>query len=66
MLSAQVVIKKYVLYVRLDGELDQSTVEGLRTRIVELMEKYQIKYLVIIASNSGSWIQAAWVYYRSL
>ena len=47
MLSAQVVIKKYVLYVRLDGELDQYTVEGLRTRIVELMEKYQIKYLVI-------------------
>ncbi|HQC89395.1 MAG: anti-sigma factor antagonist [Bacilli bacterium] len=46
-LSAQVVIKKYVLYVRLDGELDQYTVEGLRTRIVELMEKYQIKYLVI-------------------
>jgi len=47
LLSVQVVIKKLVLYVRLDGELDQYTVDGLRTRIVELMEKYQIKYLVI-------------------
>jgi len=46
-LNVQIVIKKWVLYVRLDGELDQYTVDGLRTRIVELIEKYQIRYLVI-------------------
>lgn len=47
MLNIQIVIKKHVLYVRLDGELDQYTVEELRKRIVELIEKYQIRYMVV-------------------
>lgn len=40
-------IKKNVLYVRLDGELDQHTVENLRLRVTELIEKYCIKHLVL-------------------
>jgi len=40
-------IKKNILYVRLDGELDQHTVENLRVRVTELIEKYFIKYLVL-------------------
>lgn len=46
-LNVQMLIKKNVLYVRLDGELDQHTVENLRLRIVELIDKYQIKFLVL-------------------
>jgi len=47
LLNVQMLIKKDILYVRLDGELDQHTVENLRVRITELIEKYQIKYLVL-------------------
>ena len=47
MLNVQIIIKKTVLYVRLNGELDQYTVEGLRCRIVELIERYQIRHLVV-------------------
>lgn len=47
LLNVQMLIKKNVLYVRLDGELDQHTVENLRLRISELIEKYQIRYLVL-------------------
>jgi stage II sporulation protein AA (anti-sigma F factor antagonist) len=47
MLNVQMLIKKNILYVRLDGELDQHTVEDLRLRISELIEKYQIRYLVL-------------------
>jgi len=46
-LNIQIIIKRNVLYVRMNGELDQYTVEGLRCRIIELIEKYQIRYLVI-------------------
>jgi stage II sporulation protein AA (anti-sigma F factor antagonist) len=46
-LNVQMLIKKNVLYARLDGELDQHTVEDLRVRISELIEKYQIRYLVL-------------------
>lgn len=46
-LNVQMLIKKNVLYVRLDGELDQHTVEDLRVRVTELIEKYQIKHLVL-------------------
>lgn len=47
LLNVQMLIKKNILYVRLDGELDQHTVENLRVRITELIEKYQIKHLVL-------------------
>ncbi len=47
MLNVQILIKKNVLYARLEGELDQYTVEDLRVRTTELMERYQIRYLVL-------------------
>lgn len=46
-LNVQMFIKKYVLYCRLDGELDQNSVENLRIRVSELIEKYSIQYLVL-------------------
>lgn len=46
-LDAHMFIKRYVLYVRLDGELDQHSVNDLRIRIIELIDKYHIKYLVL-------------------
>ena len=47
MLSAQMFIRRYVLYVRLDGELDQHTVENLRIKVCELIDKYRIRFLVL-------------------
>ena len=47
MLNAQMFIRRYILYVRLDGELDQHTVENLRIRVSELIDKYQIRFLVL-------------------
>lgn len=46
-LNVQMLIKKNILYARLEGELDQHTVEDLRVRTSELIEKYQIRYLVL-------------------
>ena len=46
MLNTAVFIKRNILYIRFDGELDQKNVEGLRFKIIELIEKYHIKYLV--------------------
>jgi stage II sporulation protein AA (anti-sigma F factor antagonist) len=46
-LNVQILIKKNILYARLEGELDQHTVEDLRVRTSELIEKYQIRYLVL-------------------
>lgn len=46
MLNTEVFIKRNILYIRFDGELDQRNVEGLRYKIIELIEKYHIKYLV--------------------
>ncbi len=46
MLNTEVFIKRNILYIRFDGELDQKSVEGVRFKIIELIEKYHIKYLV--------------------
>ena len=46
MLNTEVFIKRNILYIRFDGELDQKNVEGLRFKIIELIEKYHMKYLV--------------------
>lgn len=46
-LKVEMFIKRHILYVRLDGELDQNNVENLRVRIIELIDKYMIKYLVL-------------------
>lgn len=45
-LKVEMFIKRHVLYIRLIGELDQNSVESLRVRISELIDKYMIKYLV--------------------
>lgn len=47
MLKAQFFIQKTVLYVRFNGELDQKSVERIRVRVSELIENYNIEYLVI-------------------
>lgn len=47
LLNAQMFIKKRVLYVRLDGELDQHSVKNLRLKTQDLIERYHIKYLVL-------------------
>lgn len=46
-LKVEMFIKRHILYVRLNGELDQNNVEKLRVRIVELIDKYMIKHLVL-------------------
>ena len=46
-LKVEMFIKRHVLYVRFDGELDQQNVESLRIRIIELIDKYLIKHLVL-------------------
>lgn len=46
-LKVEMFIKRHVLYVRFDGELDQKNVENLRIRVVELIDKYLIKHLVL-------------------
>ena len=44
MLNTEVFIKRNILYIRFDGELDQKNVEGLRFKIIELIEKYLAPY----------------------
>lgn len=46
-LKVEMFIKRHVLYVRLNGELDQNNVENIRVRIIELIDKYLIKHLVL-------------------
>ena len=46
-MKAQIFIRKQVLYVRFSGELDSSVANGLRVKISELIENYNIKYLVL-------------------
>lgn len=46
MLNTEIFIKRNILYIRFDGELDQKNVEGLRYKVIELIDKYHIKYLV--------------------
>ena len=46
-MKAQIFIRKQVLYVRFSGELDSSVANGLRVKISELIENYNVKYLVL-------------------
>ena len=39
-------IKRDILYLRFEGEFDQNSVSKIKYKIVELIEKYRIKYLV--------------------
>lgn len=45
-LKVEMFIKRNTLYIRLDGELDQHNVESIRIKVIELIDKYMIKYLV--------------------
>lgn len=45
--KAQIFIRKQILYVRFSGELDSSVANGLRVKISELIENYNVKYLVL-------------------
>ena len=47
LLTCQIAIKKDVLRLRLEGELDQSSVKDLKERVVELLERYKIRYLIL-------------------
>lgn len=42
----QMAIRKNRLFVRLKGELDQAVTEKLKIRISELIDKYEIKYVI--------------------
>lgn len=46
MLNTEIFIKRNILYIRFDGELDQKNVENLRYKMIELIDKYHIKHLV--------------------
>lgn len=46
MLNTEIFIKRNILYMRFDGELDQKNVDGLRIKVIELIDKYHIKHLV--------------------
>ncbi len=39
-------IKRDILYLRFEGEFDQSSVMKFKCRIIELIEKYRIKHVV--------------------
>lgn len=39
-------IKRDILYLRFEGEFDQNSVSKIKYKIVELIEKYRIKYIV--------------------
>lgn len=51
MLKVQLFIRKSILYVRLNGELDQGTLEVIKVKVPELIENYRIKYLVLNCNN---------------
>lgn len=44
--NIQMSIKKNKLFVRLSGELDQAVTEKLKIRISEIIDKYEIKFLI--------------------
>ena len=50
-LSVQMAIKKNRLVIRLDGELDQSNVEMLKTKVCNIIKKYCIINLVFNFEN---------------
>ena len=39
-------IKRDILYLRIEGEFDQSSVMKFKYKIIELIEKYRIKHVV--------------------
>ena len=47
MLKSQFFIRKRILYLRLKGELDEESIELVRTRVTNLINNYKILFLVI-------------------
>lgn len=47
----QMAIRKNRLFVRLKGELDQAVTEKLKVRISELIDKYEIQYVIFNFEN---------------
>ena len=39
-------IKRDILYLRFEGELDQNSVMKIKVKIIELIEKYKIRHIV--------------------
>lgn len=46
-LNVQMQIKASNLYMRLQGELDQASIDNLKRRVVEIIDKYYIKNIII-------------------
>lgn len=46
-LTANYYLKKKYLFVRLKGELDQETCSSIRNKLCELIERYDVKNLVL-------------------
>ena len=50
-LNIQMSVRKNILLIRLKGELDQFGSNKIKTRVSEVMVKYQIKHLIINFEN---------------
>lgn len=50
-INIQMAIRKDKLFVRLKGELDQAVTEKLKIRISEIIDKYDIKFLILNFEN---------------
>lgn len=46
-LSVQMSVRSSTLVMRLSGELDQASAESLKRRVVDIIDKYYIKNLII-------------------
>ena len=46
-MKVQLFIRKLTLYVRFTGELDSNVANNMRVKISELIDNYNIKYLVL-------------------
>lgn len=46
-LNVQMAIKRNMLLIRLKGELDQASSEGLKIRVSEIVNKYFIKHIIL-------------------
>ena len=58
-LSIQMGIKRNILFIRFNGELDHMTCESLKIRTCEILEKYYIKHLILNFEKLSLWIVAA-------
>ena len=50
-LNVQMSVKRNTLLLRLNGELDQYGSNRIKNRVIEVMKKYQIKFLIINFEN---------------